>query len=53
MQGESQKLQTLQNAACIGFDAIERGEYLQFDNVRDLMAYLRRLSDEIIDAELE
>lgn len=46
----SRKLNALQSAARIGFDAIERGEYQQFDNVGDLTAYLRRLSDEIIDA---
>jgi hypothetical protein len=50
MSAESQKLHALQNAARIGFDAIERGEYRQFDNVGDLSDYLRRLSDEIIDA---
>lgn len=50
MSGESQKLCALQNAARIGFDAIERGEYRQFENVGDLATYLRHLSDEIIDA---
>jgi antitoxin ParD1/3/4 len=45
---EATKLDALREAAQAGFDALDRGEFKEFDNINELEAYLRDLSEKII-----
>jgi antitoxin ParD1/3/4 len=45
---EMGKLAALREAARLGFGALDRGEFREFDNVADLERYLENLSEEII-----
>ncbi len=38
----------LREAARVGLEALDRGEFKEFDHVDDLRTYLNRLSEEII-----
>ncbi len=40
---DADKLRALREAARIGFDALDRGNYLEFKSVADLADYLRRI----------
>jgi antitoxin ParD1/3/4 len=42
------KLQVLRKAAATGFDALDRGEFKEFDSSSDLQAYLNELSKKVI-----
>ena len=45
---ENGKLQALREAARLGFGALDRGEFKEFDDVDDLENYLNKLTDEVI-----
>jgi antitoxin ParD1/3/4 len=45
---DAAKLEVLREAARIGFGALDRGEFKEFDNVADLEAYLTDLSKKVI-----
>jgi antitoxin ParD1/3/4 len=45
---ESAKLKALRKAARAGFDAVDRGEFREFESADDLQAYLNDLSDKVI-----
>ena len=48
------KLKALREAAQVGIDAIERGEYKEFASARDLSNYLREVGERVIlEAERE
>jgi antitoxin ParD1/3/4 len=42
------KLSALREAARIGFEAIERGGYKEFESAEDLTSYLHELSEQVI-----
>jgi antitoxin ParD1/3/4 len=42
------KLEALPAAARIGVDALDRGEFKEFEDIEDLQAYLNDLSDKVI-----
>jgi antitoxin ParD1/3/4 len=42
------KLEVLREAAKIGFGALDRGEFREFDSIDDLQAYLNGLSEKVI-----
>jgi antitoxin ParD1/3/4 len=50
---DAAKLELLQEAAAVGFDALNRGEFKEFDSIDDLEAYLSGLSEKIISASGE
>jgi antitoxin ParD1/3/4 len=45
---DSAKLKVLRKAAAAGFEALDRGEFKEFDSIDDLQSYLTDLSDKII-----
>ena len=45
---EIEKLQALHAAARAGCDAIDRGQFMEFESVEDLQAYLDDLADRVI-----
>jgi antitoxin ParD1/3/4 len=45
---EAAKLQALREAAQLGIDAIERGEYKEFDSFEELDDYIVAITDPII-----
>ncbi len=45
---DSAKLTALREAARVGFDAIERGDYKEFSSAGALASYLRDFSDEAL-----
>jgi antitoxin ParD1/3/4 len=45
---DAAKLAALQEAAAVGFGALDRGEFREFDNIDDLRAYLNGLSEKVI-----
>lgn len=45
---EKRKLEALRQAARLGFGALDRGEYKEFDDVDELEDYLNKITDEII-----
>jgi antitoxin ParD1/3/4 len=44
------KLKVLRKAASAGFGALDRGEFKEFEDVDDLQAYLKAVSDKIISS---
>ena len=42
------KLKVLRKAARVGFRALDRGEFKEFDSVDDLQTYLHDLSEKVI-----
>jgi antitoxin ParD1/3/4 len=42
------KLKALRKAAAAGFDALDRGEFKEFESIDDLQNYLSDLSEKII-----
>jgi len=42
------KLETLREAARIGFDALDRGAFKEFNNIDDLEAHLNGLAEKVI-----
>jgi antitoxin ParD1/3/4 len=50
---DSAKLEALREAASVGFKALDRGEYKEFDQIDDLRAYLNDLSGRIISRAAE
>jgi antitoxin ParD1/3/4 len=42
------KLEALREAARLGFGALDRGEFKEFDNTADLERYLNKISERII-----
>jgi antitoxin ParD1/3/4 len=47
-RGRSAKLEVLREAAGVGFGALDRGEFKEFDSIDDLQAYLNGVSEEVI-----
>ena len=45
---DAAKLKALRKAAGMGFGALDRGEFREFDSIDDLQAYLNAVSDKII-----
>jgi antitoxin ParD1/3/4 len=45
---DTAKLEILREAAGAGFGALNRGEFREFDNIDDLQAYLKGLSEKVI-----
>jgi antitoxin ParD1/3/4 len=45
---EASKLKALREAARIGFAALDRGEFKEFEDIQDLQAYLNELSEKVI-----
>ena len=45
---DAAKLKGLRKAASAGFDALDRGEFREFDSIDDLRTYLNAISDKII-----
>jgi antitoxin ParD1/3/4 len=45
---DAAKLEVLREAAKVGFGALDRGEFREFDSIDDLKAYLNDLSDKVI-----
>jgi antitoxin ParD1/3/4 len=41
-------LETIRQAARLGFDALDRGEFKEFEDVDDLERYLNKITDPII-----
>jgi antitoxin ParD1/3/4 len=50
---DAAKLEVLREAAGVGFDALDRGEFKEFDTVDDLQAYLNDLSEKVISGARE
>lgn len=50
---DATKLKALREAAQIGFAALERGEFKEFDNVADLEGYLDELGEKVISDPTE
>jgi antitoxin ParD1/3/4 len=45
---DAAKLRVLRKAAGVGFGALDRGEFKEFNSLDDLQAYLNAVSDKII-----
>jgi len=45
---DAAKIEALRAAAQVGIDAIERGDYVTFDNADDLSDYLNKVADDAI-----
>jgi antitoxin ParD1/3/4 len=50
---DAAKLDVLREAARAGFEALDRGEFKEFDSIRDLEAYLNDLSEKVISGTVE
>jgi antitoxin ParD1/3/4 len=50
---DAAKLQLLREAARVGFSALDRGEFKEFDGIDDLEAYLTDLSEKVISSAPE
>ncbi len=50
---DAAKLEVLREAAGVGFGAVDRGEFKEFDSIDDLQAYLNGLSDKVISGAAE
>jgi antitoxin ParD1/3/4 len=45
---EKAKLHALREAARLGFGALDRGEFKEFDDANDLGRYLKKVADQVI-----
>ena len=45
---ESAKLEALRTAAQVGFTALDRGEFKEFDDASALIAHLDRIADKVV-----
>lgn len=45
---EAEKLQRLRDAVQVGIDAIERGEFMEFESMEDLERHLNAIADKAI-----
>jgi len=50
---EAEKLQALRDAVRIGVEAMDRGEFKEFESIEDLRAYLHALSEKVISGATE
>jgi antitoxin ParD1/3/4 len=50
---EAIKLKALREAARVGFAALDRGEFKEFEDIEDLQAYLNELSEKVISRATE
>jgi antitoxin ParD1/3/4 len=50
---DAAKLAVLREAALAGFDALDRGEFKEFDSIADLEAYLNDLTEKVISDAAE
>lgn len=50
---EASRLKALREAARIGVDALDRGEFKEFQNIQELQAYLNDLSEKVISGTAE
>ena len=44
------RLEALRKAAAVGFGALDRGEFREFDSVADLQSYLKSASAKVLSA---
>ena len=42
------KLKALRDAARVGVEALDRGEFKEFESIKDLQAYLNDLAEKVI-----
>ena len=45
---DAEKLQRLREAVQVGIDAIERGEFMEFESIEDLERHLNALADKAL-----
>jgi antitoxin ParD1/3/4 len=50
---DAAKLDVLREAARVGVTALDRGEFKEFEDIRDLQAYLNDLSEKVISRTTE
>ncbi len=50
---ESAKLKVLREAARVGYAALDRGAFKEFENIEDLQSYLNGLSEKVITRTVE
>jgi antitoxin ParD1/3/4 len=50
---DAAKLKALRKAAQVGFAALERGEFKEFDSIADLEGYLNELGEKVISDSTE
>ena len=50
---DAAKLEVLREAARVGFAALDRGEFKEFENIEDLQTYLNDLSEKVISSAAE
>jgi antitoxin ParD1/3/4 len=50
---DESKLKALRAAARVGVSALDRGEFKEFESIRDLQAYLNDLSEKVISKTAE
>jgi antitoxin ParD1/3/4 len=50
---DAAKLEALREATGVGFGALDRGEFKEFDDIDDLHAYLSDLSEKVISGASE
>jgi antitoxin ParD1/3/4 len=50
---DASKLKALRVAARVGVNALNRGEFKEFESIEDLQAYLNELSDRVISRTAE
>src|SRR5437660_11256787 len=50
---DASKLKALRVAACVGVNALNRGEFKEFESIEDLQAYLNEFSDRVISRTAE
>jgi antitoxin ParD1/3/4 len=50
---DASKLKALREAARVGAEALERGEFEEFESIEDLQAYLNDLAEKVISGVAE
>jgi antitoxin ParD1/3/4 len=45
---DASKLEALRDAVRVGVEALDRGEFKEFESIEDLRAYLHKLSEKVI-----
>src|SRR3984893_16544611 len=50
---DAAKLEVLREAARVGFTALDRGAFKEFENIEDLQTYLNDLSEKVISRTAE
>jgi antitoxin ParD1/3/4 len=50
---DARKLEMLRDAVRVGVEAMDRGEFKEFESIEDLRAYLHKLSEKVISGATE